>query len=144
MPTGSYANWMDLKRNVVLPAVNELNAHSEDSGFSVRYETIREGKAFTKIKFTLTKTKSRDNRDKILQGKAKKAISFTSLPHMTGDFYQPTEAVLDQIRTIAPGWDRQALLAQYRDWSRGKTTPQNPHGAFIGWIKRCVKNNANT
>jgi hypothetical protein len=63
---------------------------------------------------------------------------------MTGDFYQPTDAVLDQIRAIAPGWDRQALLAQYRKWSQGKTAPQNPHGAFIGWIKRFMKSNTNT
>jgi Initiator Replication protein len=144
VPTGSYANWMDLKRNVVLPAVNELNAHSEDSGFIVSYEAIREGKPFTKIKFTLIKTSARDDRDETLQGKAKRAVLFTSPPPMTDAPYQPTDAVLNQIRTIAPGWDRQALLAQYREWSRGKTTPQNPHGAFIGWIKRFVKSNANT
>jgi hypothetical protein len=110
----------------------------------VTYEGIRNGKPFTKIKFTLTKTKSRADRDKTLQGKAKRAVLFTSPPPITGDFYQPTDAVLNQIRTIAPGWDRQRLLAQYREWSRSKTAPQNPHGAFLGWIKRFVKRNANT
>jgi len=44
-----------------------------------------------------------------------------------------------QLRTIAPSWDRQALLAQYREWSRGKEPAKNPHGAFLGWVKRFTK-----
>jgi hypothetical protein len=56
--------------------------------------------------------------------------------------YQPTDAVSSQLGTIAPGWDRQWLLAQYREWSRGKTAPDNPHGAFLRWAKRFTKGNA--
>ena len=50
VPEDAYPNWIDLKRNVVLPAVNEINQHSEDGGFDVTYEGIRNGKPFTKIK----------------------------------------------------------------------------------------------
>src|SRR5271156_6268314 len=56
VPDDSYAIWRDLRRFVVDPAVNEINEHGEDGGFFVAYEGIREGKAFTKIKFTLAKT----------------------------------------------------------------------------------------
>jgi hypothetical protein len=57
----------------------------------------------------------------------------------TGAPYEPTEAVLGQLRAIAPGWDRQALVVRYRQWSKGKVAPDNPHGAFIGWAKRFTK-----
>src|SRR5262249_7000528 len=93
------------------------------------------------IRFTLAKSAARDNRDMKLQGKAKRGRAFTgaSLPFAAGTPYEPTDAILDQLRTLAPGWDRQALIAQYREWSRGKAAPDNPHGAFIGWIKRFTK-----
>jgi hypothetical protein len=144
VPEDAYSDWKDLKRNVVLPAVNEINEHGEEGGFFVSYEGIREGKSFTKIRFTLSKTAARDDRDALLQGKARRGRAFaaisTSLP--LGEPYQPTDAVLNQLRTIAPGWDRQGLIAQYREWSRGKTAPDNPHGAFIGWVKRFTKKKA--
>ena len=44
------------------------------------------------------------------------------------------------MRAIVPGWDRQALVVRYRQWSKGKAAPDNPHGAFIGWAKRFAKN----
>jgi hypothetical protein len=82
-----------------------------------------------------------------LQGRARRGRSFTAITGPSGSFangvaYQPTDAVLDQLRTLAPGWDRQALLARYREWSRGKAAVDNPHGAFIGWVKRFTKKQA--
>jgi len=56
--------------------------------------------------------------------------------------YEPSDAVLNQLFTIAPGWDRQALIAQYWEWGRSKAAPDNPQGAFIGWAKRFTKKKA--
>ena len=142
VPEEAYRDWKDLKRNVVLPAVNEINQHGEEGGFFVAYEGVREGKSFTKIRFTLAKSAERDDRDLKLQGKAQRRRVFTASvgDASTGARYEPTEAVLDQLRAIAPGWDRQALVARYRQWSKGKAAPDNPHGAFIGWAKRFAKN----
>ena len=133
--------WKDLKRNVVLPAVNEINQHGAEGDFFVSYEGVREGKAFIKIRFMLTKSAERDDRDMRLQGRARRGRAFAAIAGpgsglAIGVAYQPTDAVLDQLRTIAPGWDRQALLARYREWSKGKARPDNPHGAFIGWARR--------
>jgi hypothetical protein len=141
VPEEAYRDWKDLKRNVVLPAVNEINQHGEEGGFFVAYEGMREGKSFTKIRFTLAKSAERDDRDLKLQGKAQRGRVFTAaaVSDSTGAPYEPTEAVLDQLRAIAPGWDRQALVARYRQWSKGKAAPDNPHGAFIGWAKRFTK-----
>jgi hypothetical protein len=147
VPEDAYRDWKDLKRNVVLPAVNEINQHGEEGGFSVNYEGVREGKAFTKIRFVLVKSAERDDRDMKLQGKARRGRAFVAITGPAGGAtsaapYQPTDAVLDQLRTIAPGWDRQGLIAQYREWSKGKAAPDNPHGAFIGWAKRFTKKRA--
>jgi plasmid replication initiation protein len=142
VPEAAYADWKDLKRNVVLPAVNEINEHGEDGGFFVSYEGLREGKAFTKIKFTLSKTAVRDDRDAVLQGKARRATAFKAPTEAPAAIYEPTDAVLNQLRALAPGWDRQNLLALYRDWSRRKAAPNNPHGAFLGWVKRFTKGKA--
>jgi len=106
------------------------------------YEGIREGRAFTKIKFTLTKSAARDDRDTMLQGKAKRAKSYSAAPAIGGARYEPSDAVLDQLRTIAPGWDRQSLIANYHEWTKGKAAASNPHGAFIGWAKRFTKGKA--
>jgi Initiator Replication protein len=140
----SYNDWKDLKRRVIGPAVDEINQHGEEGGFFVTYEGVREGKAYTKVRFTLAKSAARDDRDTRLQGKARRGRAFKAPVSLTplGTRYEPTDAVLDQIRSIAPGWDRQALLARYREWSRDKATPDNPHGAFIGWAKRFTKKEA--
>lgn len=50
-----------------------------------------------------------------------------------------TEEALDRVRTLAPGWDRQFLLARYREWTSGKPEPDNPDAAFLGWVKRFTK-----
>jgi hypothetical protein len=91
----------------------------------------------------LAKSAERDDRDTKLQGKARRGRDYASVAQIAdGAPYQPTDAVLGQLGKIAPGWDRQGLIAQYREWSRGKSAPDNPHGAFIGWAKRFVKNKA--
>jgi hypothetical protein len=139
VPDESYGIWRDLRRFVIDPAVNEINEHGEEGGFIVAYEGVREGKSFTKIKFNLTKMAARDDRDAMLQGKANRARTFDAPPLAPGAPYEPSDAVLEQLRAIAPSWDRQSLLAQYREWSRGKAPANNPHGAFLGWVKRFTK-----
>ena len=122
--------------------MNEINEHGEEGGFIVAYEGLREGKSYANIKFTLTKMATRDDRDAMLQGKAKRARSYDAPPVAAGAAYEPSDAVLEQVRVLAPSWDRQALLAQYREWSRGKAPANNPHGAFLGWVKRFTKKKA--
>ncbi len=139
VPEESYPIWRDFRRFVLDPAVNEINEHADEGGFYVAYEGQREGKAFTKVKFTVSKSATRDDRDQMLQGKAKRARDFAAPPLPFETNYQPTDEILERLRTLAPGWDRQGLVARYGDWMRGKPPAQNPHGAFLGWVKRFTK-----
>jgi hypothetical protein len=50
-----------------------------------------------------------------------------------------TEDALDRVRSVAPGWDRQWLLATYREWSKGKAAPDNPDAAFLAWVRKFTK-----
>jgi hypothetical protein len=50
-----------------------------------------------------------------------------------------SEDALDQVRKIAPGWDRQYLLARYMDWIEGKEPPRDIDRAFLGWAKKFTK-----
>jgi hypothetical protein len=142
VPENAYPDWRELKKRVIGPAVDEINRYCEEAGFIVSYQGVREGKAYSKIKFTVTKTAARDDRDTMLQGKSRRARTFDATPVEEGRAYEPTDAVLDQMRDLAPGWDRQALLARYREWSKGKVPARNPHGAFLGWVKRFTKKKA--
>ena len=145
VPEDAYPRLARAEERVITPAVNEINQHGEEGGFFVSYEGVREGKSFTKIRFTLAKTADRDDRDMKLQGKARRGRAFKAVAGSgiaAGTPYEPTDAVLDQLLTLAPGWDRQGLMARYREWSKGKEAPDNPHGAFIGWVKRFTKGKA--
>ena len=85
VPDEAYQSWKDFRRNVVDIAVGEINEHGDEAGFTVVYEGLREGKAFTKIKFTVSKTDGRTARERIIQRKAKihkrraRAIATTSV-----------------------------------------------------------------
>lgn len=136
----SYNTWPEFQRRVLRPAVDEINANSGEGGFTVSYEGIREGKAFARVKFTVEKTEARENRDFALVKKATRARAFKApaVP-ASGAPYTPTEAVYTQLNTIAAGRDKQFLIASFNDWSKGKPPAKNPHGAFLGWVKKYVK-----
>lgn len=53
-----------------------------------------------------------------------------------------SEDALDRVRTAAPGWDRQWLLARYQEWTKGKPTPANIDAAFLGWARKFTKGKA--
>ncbi|WP_267361010.1 MULTISPECIES: replication initiation protein [unclassified Methylobacterium] len=141
VPDNAYPDWRELKKRVIAPAVAEINEHAEAAGFVVSYEGIRKGKSFSQIKFTLMKSSARDDRDNVLQGKAKRARTYTNgAPALASSApYEPTDSVLEQLRTVAPGWDRQRLVSDFREWQKGKPPADKPHGAFLGWVKRVTK-----
>jgi biotin operon repressor len=49
-----------------------------------------------------------------------------------------SEAALDRVRDIAPGWDRQALLRKFTDWP-GSKSARDMDAAFLGWVPKFTK-----
>ena len=59
VPEGSYSNWKDLKKWVLLPALKQINDDPASAGFSVEYMPIRKGRTYHEIIFKLTKSAQR-------------------------------------------------------------------------------------
>jgi len=49
-----------------------------------------------------------------------------------------SQDALDKVRTAAPGWDRQYLLAAFLKWP-GSQTARDMDAAFIGWARKFTK-----
>lgn len=60
----------------------------------------------------------------------------TSAPAVLPRFV--SERVLDRVRHIAPGWDRQWLLVKFLEWP-GSAKARNLDAAFLGWIPKFIK-----
>jgi Initiator Replication protein len=143
VPEGAYPDWRELKKRVIEPAVREINEHADEGGFFVAYEGIREGQAFVKIKFSVTKCADRFERDETLQRSAarKRRFKIASEGLPADQAYEPSEYVLDQARAIAPGFDLQVLTEKFNSYRRGKNEmTKNPPGAFLRWLKRFSEN----
>jgi hypothetical protein len=52
-----------------------------------------------------------------------------------------SEAALDAVRTVARGWDRQALLRRFLAWP-GSKEARDMDAAFLGWVKSFTKGRA--
>jgi hypothetical protein len=48
-----------------------------------------------------------------------------------------SEATLDKVRGIAPGWDRQFLLQTFLEWP-GSSNARDINKAFLGWIPKFI------
>jgi plasmid replication initiation protein len=49
---------------------------------------------------------------------------------------------LEQLRDVAPGWDRYALEAAYLAWIEGKEAARNEDARFLAWAKSFTKGRA--
>lgn len=52
-----------------------------------------------------------------------------------------SEDALDQVKALAPGWDRQMLRRKFLDWP-GSKNAINMDRAFLGWVKKFTKGKA--
>ncbi|MGO9005298.1 MAG: replication initiation protein [Beijerinckiaceae bacterium] len=142
--SAAYGVWRAFRRRVIEPAINEINKHGDDAGFSVAYEAIREGKAYTKIKFTVTKTDGRQERDAALGQKAKvykrraRAIAGLADPENPPN---PSGDALDAFRRKWPGNDPYEVIGRFHDkWrAEGCAVLRKPDGAFLKFAEGMFK-----
>ncbi len=53
-----------------------------------------------------------------------------------------SEEAFNNVRKVAPGWDRQFLLTRYMEWTANKDPAKDIDAAFLGWAKRFTKGKA--
>ena len=143
----AYNEWRAFRRRVIDPAVSEINAHAEEAGFTVEYEGIREGKAFTKIRFSVAKTGERHKREAMLGQKAKvqerrtRAIAGLADPDNPP---MPSGVAIESFRGKWPGHDPYAVINSFQDkWrTEGCATIRSPDGAFLKFAEGMFKSRA--
>lgn len=144
VPDDAYRSWKDFRRNVVDIAVDEINTYTDEAGFIVAYEGVREGKAFTKIKFTVGKTDGRQERETLLGRKAKihkrrvRAVAGLADPDNPP---MPSGDALDTFRRKWPGNDPYEVVGRFQDkWrAEGCTAIRSPDGAFLKFAEGMFK-----
>jgi hypothetical protein len=140
----SYQVWRDLRKRVVDIAVNEINANADESGFTVEYEALRQGKAFNRIRFKVTKTDGRTARESMLtkqattqkrRAQAAAGVSDPDNPPM------PTGAALEAFREKWPGKDPYEVIDRWQGkWrSEGCAVLRKPDGAFLKFAEGMFK-----
>lgn len=144
VPDDAYQSWKDFRRNVVDIAVDEINAYADLAGFSVDYEAIRDGKAFTKLKFTVEKTDGREARESMLGRKAKihkrRARAAAGLPDPENP-PMPSGDALDTFRKRWVGNDPYEVISKFQDkWrAEGCAVIRSPDGAFLKFAEGMFK-----
>nr|WP_245199103.1 replication initiation protein [Jiella mangrovi] len=131
VPEEAYGNWKDLRKWVIDPAVNQINADPLGAGFTVEYEPIRKGRNYHELVFKLTKTDGR----KMVESRLKRAAH-------KGERFNISAKAEETAREIAisKGWDYYALLERWRSHAHKQAEkgnpPKNADAAFIGYCKR--------
>ena len=135
VPEGKNKRWADLHRYVIKPAVKELNKHSDDTGFTVSYDTVKGKKnKVVAIHFHVEKVASRiEYEQKIKKPEVRKTVS--RLPSFSPRDYEIFKKVLEGSRLVI--YDLES------DWRREfeakADTITNPQGHFTDYIKRREK-----
>lgn len=133
--SAAYEVWRAFRRRVIEPAIDEINENSDGAGFSVAYEAIREGKAYTKITFTVTKTDGRQEREAVLGRKAKIQRRRAREAAGLGDPNNPpmpSGDAIDTFRRRWPGNDPYEVIGRFQDkWrTEGCAALRSPTAPF--------------
>lgn len=125
---GSYADWKDLKKWVIRPALEQINADPEGAGFSVTMETIKRGKDITHLRFAMAKTKKRSDFDDSMI-EASEAAKFRAdnpdRPHLR-------PRTLLEAKKRFPRADVSSIERDWLShWAKNKKALKSPDGAFL-------------
>jgi hypothetical protein len=52
-----------------------------------------------------------------------------------------SESAMEQVREVAPGWDKHMLERMYVGWAAGKDQARNEDARFLGWARSFTKSN---
>jgi hypothetical protein len=133
VPVGKLKLWGDLYRYAIAPAIKQINDNPAASGFSVECETIKRGRSFAAVRFTVTKS---ETRLLVEDGLSKRSTNSGDQPSPAGPIkeampsYQIDDA-LAIIRREAQGLDAHYVLREFEAFAKAsETIIKNPLGAL--------------
>jgi hypothetical protein len=135
VPDGKLNQWAHLWQKALKPAIDEINADPNESGFTVSYDIIQGGRGnkVRGVTFTITKSTSRLSLETEIQSSkhAKEAATNSSLiPAFKGS------EIYEKAKKKAPGMDIYFLEQQWRDWvSKNDITVKFPEAHFLSFVQ---------
>lgn len=145
VPEGSYSDWKDFKKWVLDPALKQINDAPGGAGFTVRYTPIRAGRFYERLRFTVTKTKFREQDEHLRKGRIKMAKAIAEGKH-TGRPVLFDHMIEKANRLTDHFLDMEVVVQEFWAFWESKGHPPFEKGveaAFIGFAKhrlRKVKN----
>lgn len=138
VPEGTYKDWKDLKKWVLNPSIEQINADPIAAGFSVEYEAIREGRFYTRLRFRLVKAKHRQITERRIKSRVKiaKAVAEGRAQHRPALLPQTIEKARDATRYKL---DMDVVVREF--WGHWDATGRPDfikgiEAAFIGFAKK--------
>jgi hypothetical protein len=129
VPEGKLLRWQDVRRDVLEPALRQINTNPTGAGFRVRMQVVKASRAITGMVFDVLKTKERQAFDAKLKDHEQQLHLFEV--RLKTDTY-------DKAKAAVPGWDIYGLEAEWKAWGsqHQEWPPKNPDGAFIGFCRQ--------
>lgn len=132
-----YADTKNFKRKF-LGALKKAKGAYEEAKFEAVPGGLKLLPSAPPVKRSLAVVSSGTEKDEAERMPAPKAIAKRAAPVVVRELV--SEDALQQVPTIAPGWDKHALRSQYEAWVTQKgEMPRNPDAAFLGWVRKFTK-----
>ena len=131
-----YKHFFNMKRYVLEIAKRDINRHSD---IRMTYKVIKLGRSPHEIEFTVSR-------------KPKLNQAPLALPEVSPARHEDQDRVPPLVSTVAiekgkqivreagTGWDIYALIDQFKDYAAARGRPENPTGAFLGFVRKKVAN----
>ena len=135
--TDKYKNFFDMKKRVLEAAKRDINRHSD---IKMTYKVVKRGRSPHEIEFTVSR------KPKPTQA----PLALPLAPATNLDEQDRTQPLVSTVaiekgkkivRQAGTGWDIYALVEQFKDYAAAKGRPENPTGAFLGFVRKKVQNN---
>lgn len=134
VPAGKLSTWDNFNRCALKPAINQINGNCVGAGFSVRMEPIKHGRSVERVRFIVTKVKTRLEFEEQIREAEKSTLAPSPTP-LSNTIYLSTIDYEDAKRS-APTYDVYELERQWREWIADKPPPEKPGRAFVAF---CAK-----
>lgn len=136
VPEGSYQTWKDLRKWVLDPSLKQINDNPHGAGFTVSYEAIRQGRNYDRLRFTLEKTKGREQAEVQIKKKIQVAKAIAEGKAEGRPVLLPTH--IEKAARATDGYlDMRTLEAEFWDhWeAKGRPAFKSIEAAFVGFAK---------
>ena len=127
-----YKRFCDFKPRVLEAAKRDINKHSD---IRMTYKVIKLGRSPHEIEFTVSRKPKLNQAPLALPAAPVVDEQDRTLPLVSTTAIEKGKEIVRQAGT---GWDIYALIEQFKDYAAAKGRPDNPTGAFLGFVRKKV------